>query len=65
VKPILCETCLNGEKEIKEETYGWYKRKITSIYFFCKRKGKYVSSAEKYKCPYYANRTLEGYQDVK
>lgn len=61
MKPILCETCLNAIKEIKEETYGWFKRKQLSLYFFCKRKGRYVSSAEKYKCPYYMNRRLEDF----
>lgn len=65
MKPILCETCLNGEKEIKEVTYGWHKRKMLSLYIFCKRKERYVHSAEKYKCSYYANITLENCQNVK
>ena len=61
MKPILCETCLHGDKEIKTEVYGWYNKKIETLYFYCSKKGRYTQHAEKYECPYYANRRLTDY----
>ena len=61
MKPILCETCLNGEKEIKDEVYGYYNKKIKTLYFFCSKKGRYVTHSDKYECPDYANKRLTDY----
>lgn len=58
MKPILCDTCLNSKKEIKRETYGFYKKGIIRLNYFCSKKDKYIHRAEKYKCRYYLNRRL-------
>ena len=65
MRPLLCDTCLNCEKEIKEIVRGWYGKKAMTLYYFCKKKDKYVVNGKKYKCSNYTNRTLEDYQYVK
>jgi len=65
MKPILCETCINAEKEIIIETRGFYKEKIETLNYYCKIKLCYVRRREKYKCLYYANITLEDSLNVK
>ena len=65
MKPILCETCLNCEKEITQQITGWYKRKITTLNYYCTEKDRYVKRAEKYKCNKYINRRLEDFINVK
>ena len=61
LKPMLCETCLNGSKEIKKEEYGtteYNTRRMTTLYYFCEKKGRYVLHREKYECADYANKRL-------
>ena len=65
MKPILCETCLNCQKEITENITGWYKRKIKTLNYFCDNKDRYVRHAEKYKCSNYINCRLEDFKNVK
>lgn len=61
LKPMLCETCLEGEKEIRYEVIGYYKKGITRLYYFCKKKGRYVTDREKYYCSYFVNKRLTEY----
>jgi len=61
MKPILCDSCLECEKEIKHEIIGYYNKGITKLYIFCKKKGRYVTNREKYYCSYFVNKRLTDY----
>ena len=65
MKPVLCETCINGKKEFSIEIRGFYKERFKTLNYYCKIKEKYVRRREKYKCPDYANITLEDSLNVK
>ena len=70
MKPILCDTCINCEREIEKRQIPLWARSqitktITEITWYCKKKGRYAQHHERYNCPDYANKTLEEYQDVK
>lgn len=61
MKPMLCDSCLDCEKEIKHTTEGYYNRGTTKLYIFCKKKGRYITSREKYNCSWFSNKKLTDY----
>lgn len=66
LKPMLCESCLNAEKEIKKEEFGtteYNTRRMTTLYFYCEKKGRYVTHGEKYECADYVNKRLTDYME--
>ena len=65
MKQMLCETCINGKREITIETRGFYKEKFETLNYYCKIKLRCVRRREKYKCLNYANITLEDSLNVK
>lgn len=65
MKPLLCKSCINGEEKFSIEIRGFYKEKFETLNYYCSLKSKYVRRREKYKCPDYANITLEDCLNVK
>ena len=65
MKQMLCETCINAKKEITIEIRGFYKEKVETLNYYCRIKRRCVRRKEKYKCPDYANITLEDSLNVK